>query len=157
MAYKTYRECRETFAKNKLSLSNETLLELIKSLEKLAESAIFKNEKDEIEDLVFDIEIEQERRITPIALAPSEIESSYVNFSAIAPSDVVCITLFNEKTKSLMYEVECEAIRISLCLTEGNRTQAAKMLGLSIRTLRNKINLMHESKRIRSYDISRLC
>jgi DNA-binding NtrC family response regulator len=37
-------------------------------------------------------------------------------------------------------EIEKKAILDTLVATEGNRTKAAELLGISIRTLRNKLN-----------------
>jgi two-component system response regulator FlrC len=37
-------------------------------------------------------------------------------------------------------EIEKRAILRTLLATEGNRTKAAELLGISIRTLRNKLN-----------------
>jgi DNA-binding protein Fis len=42
-----------------------------------------------------------------------------------------------------MREMEKSLIIETLNQVEGNRTHAAKMLGISIRTLRNKINEYH--------------
>ncbi|MHB1285224.1 MAG: sigma-54-dependent transcriptional regulator [Leptospirales bacterium] len=39
-----------------------------------------------------------------------------------------------------VWEVERELIRVTLDACQGNRTQAAKLLGISVRTLRNKLN-----------------
>src|SRR5208283_2759600 len=41
-------------------------------------------------------------------------------------------------------ELEKQAIRTALLRTEGNRTQAALLLGISIRTLRNKLQEYRE-------------
>jgi DNA-binding NtrC family response regulator len=41
-------------------------------------------------------------------------------------------------------ELEKQAIRAALLQTEGNRTQAASLLGISIRTLRNKLQEYRE-------------
>jgi DNA-binding NtrC family response regulator len=42
-------------------------------------------------------------------------------------------------------ELEKQAIRAALTQTAGNRTQAAAALGISIRTLRNKLQEYRES------------
>lgn len=45
-------------------------------------------------------------------------------------------------------EVECELIIKTLVDQHGSRTEAAKLLGISIRTLRNKIHEYHERGKI---------
>ena len=45
----------------------------------------------------------------------------------------------------LLSELEKRAIRDALVTTNGNRTQAAELLGISIRTLRNKLKEYRES------------
>jgi DNA-binding NtrC family response regulator len=40
-----------------------------------------------------------------------------------------------------LYQIEREAIIETLVMTEGNRTRAADVLGISIRCLRNKLQL----------------
>ena len=45
-------------------------------------------------------------------------------------------------------EVECELIIKTLADQHGSRTEAAKLLGISIRTLRNKIHEYHERGKI---------
>jgi DNA-binding NtrC family response regulator len=42
-------------------------------------------------------------------------------------------------------ELEKQAIRAALLKTDGNRTQAAVLLGISIRTLRNKLQEYREA------------
>ena len=42
---------------------------------------------------------------------------------------------------STVGEVECALVVQTLACCDGNRTRAARMLGLSVRTLRNKIRL----------------
>ena len=45
-------------------------------------------------------------------------------------------------------EIEKEVIRVTLRETEGNRTHAARMLGVSLRTLRNKLREYREQGEI---------
>ena len=45
-------------------------------------------------------------------------------------------------------EVECELIIETLADQHGSRTEAAKRLGISIRTLRNKIHEYHDRGKI---------
>jgi two-component system, NtrC family, response regulator AtoC len=62
------------------------------------------------------------------------------------------IVTFREPTSSLqvpvgatLEDIEKEMIRRTLVSTEGNRTKAAKMLGVSLRTLQRKLKLMEST------------
>lgn len=56
-------------------------------------------------------------------------------FSGESSSAGVCL-----RAGQSVWEVERELIRVTLDACLGNRTQAAKLLGISVRTLRNKLN-----------------
>lgn len=61
------------------------------------------------------------------------------------PSD--CVQLTFDKIRGfghLVRETERELIRLALLEANHNRTNTAKLLGISIRTLRNKLNLYRE-------------
>ncbi|MBF0574068.1 MAG: helix-turn-helix domain-containing protein, partial [Desulfamplus sp.] len=47
---------------------------------------------------------------------------------------------------SSLREIEEKVIYNTLDRTDGNRTHAAKLLGISVRTLRNKLNEYKEKK-----------
>ena len=55
---------------------------------------------------------------------------------SFAPSEAVSLLV-----GSTVGEVECALVVQTLACCDGNRTRAARMLGLSVRTLRNKIRL----------------
>jgi two-component system response regulator HydG len=44
-----------------------------------------------------------------------------------------------------LVQAESELITRALEVTEGNRTRAAELLGLSVRTLRNKLNALQKA------------
>ena len=54
--------------------------------------------------------------------------------ASLAPSDVVPLLI-----GSTVGEIERELVLQTLARCDGNRTRAARVLGLSVRTLRNKI------------------
>jgi DNA-binding NtrC family response regulator len=54
--------------------------------------------------------------------------------SSLAPNEVVPLLI-----GSTVGEVERELVLQTLCRCDGNRTRAARVLGVSVRTLRNKI------------------
>jgi DNA-binding NtrC family response regulator len=56
--------------------------------------------------------------------------------SALTPDQIVPLLI-----GSTVGEVERELVLQTLARCEGNRTRAARVLGMSIRTLRNKIRL----------------
>jgi DNA-binding NtrC family response regulator len=71
----------------------------------------------------------------PAALVPAEVVPSKPVLSEPSealPAPEVCIRSLGE--------IEKKAILDTLVATEGNRTKAAELLGISIRTLRNKLN-----------------
>ena len=49
-----------------------------------------------------------------------------------------------QNSKYNLAHIEHQTIMAALRETEGNRTKAAEYLGISVRTLRNKINLYRE-------------
>ena len=56
--------------------------------------------------------------------------------SALTPNQIVPLLI-----GSTVGEIERELVLQTLARCEGNRTRAARVLGMSIRTLRNKIRL----------------
>ena len=54
---------------------------------------------------------------------------------SFAPSEAVSLLV-----GSTVGEVECALVVQTLACCDGNRTRAARMLGLSVRTLRNKLD-----------------
>jgi DNA-binding NtrC family response regulator len=54
--------------------------------------------------------------------------------ASLAPSDVVPLLI-----GSTVGEIERELVLQTLARCDGNRTRAARVLGLSVRTMRNKI------------------
>jgi DNA-binding NtrC family response regulator len=66
------------------------------------------------------------RSLAPHALAPQ----------TLAPQDIVPLLI-----GATVGEIERELVLQTLARCDGNRTRAARVLGLSVRTLRNKIRL----------------
>jgi DNA-binding NtrC family response regulator len=70
----------------------------------------------------------------------------------VTPSDLILdIEPYSEGTLELkagmsIKELEKQIIRVTLEETEGNRTRAAEMLGVSLRTLRNKLREYREAE-----------
>jgi DNA-binding NtrC family response regulator len=56
--------------------------------------------------------------------------------ASLAPNDVVPLLI-----GSTVGEIERELVLQTLARCDGNRTRAARVLGMSVRTLRNKIRL----------------
>ena len=59
---------------------------------------------------------------------------------ASAPAEPAAPVALAEAPIRSLGEIEKKAILDTLVATEGNRTKAAELLGISIRTLRNKLN-----------------
>ena len=66
----------------------------------------------------------------------SEISAPAVPASALTPNQIVPLLI-----GSTVGEIERELVLQTLARCDGNRTRAARVLGLSVRTLRNKIRL----------------
>lgn len=166
--YKSYLELRKAYNLLTHEINKHAFLDFIPKLQEIIPNLYSQYERDLVEDLIDDIEIRIENLDKPKLkkiIEPSE-DTTEDEFElplfgseiiyAIEPSSVVEILVTN-KTSCLMRELEIEAIRYALAFTEGNRTQAAKILGISIRTLRNKINELINTGRIKPYDLSRVC
>jgi DNA-binding NtrC family response regulator len=65
-----------------------------------------------------------------------EISAPALPASALTPNQIVPLLI-----GSTIGEIERELVLQTLARCEGNRTRAARVLGMSIRTLRNKIRL----------------
>ncbi|MHB8422033.1 MAG: sigma-54-dependent transcriptional regulator [Leptospirales bacterium] len=72
-------------------------------------------------------EVRSPGKIVPLVPGPAQTDDS--------SSAGVCL-----RAGQSVWEVERELIRVTLDACTGNRTQAAKLLGISVRTLRNKLN-----------------
>lgn len=69
---------------------------------------------------------------------PFDFEQRAANGGAVAESSAVSTTDASGKVLTIA-ELEKQAIKTALQQTGGNRTKAAELLGISIRTLRNKL------------------
>jgi DNA-binding NtrC family response regulator len=74
-------------------------------------------------------------REVPMANEPA-IHAPDIPASSLTPTEIVPLLI-----GSTVGEVERELVLQTLARCDGNRTRAARVLGLSIRTLRNKIRL----------------
>ena len=66
----------------------------------------------------------------------STIHVPEIPASSLAPNEIVPLLI-----GSTVGEVERELVLQTLARCDGNRTRAARVLGLSVRTMRNKIRL----------------
>ncbi len=64
------------------------------------------------------------------------VPASELPASSLAPNEIVPLLI-----GSTVDEVERELVLQTLARCDGNRTRAARVLGVSVRTLRNKIRL----------------
>ena len=65
---------------------------------------------------------------------PSEVTSPAIPAPALTPNEIVPMLI-----GATVGEIERELVLQTLARCGGNRTPAARVLGLSVRTLRNKI------------------
>ena len=65
---------------------------------------------------------------------PSPVPAPPVPAPSLAPNEIVPLLI-----GATVGEVERELVLQTLCRCDGNRTRAARVLGVSVRTLRNKI------------------
>lgn len=142
-------------------MAKENDLEKLRALKNEAEEhktiCHFHREKETVNDLIDDIEIKieliiEENRLKvklqheQISLRPRLVES-------IIPS--TNCTLYIDGSCSFR-EIEREAIRVTLARHRDNRTKTAKDLGISIRTLRNKLNEYLKNGEVAVYELSRI-
>ena len=72
--------------------------------------------------------------VIPLSVVPGSVDSAPV--LSLAPNEIVPLLI-----GSTVGEVERELVLQTLARCDGNRTRAARVLGVSVRTLRNKIRL----------------
>jgi len=154
MIFLNYMDARSYFQKNKEKLDTNSSSKLAEALERLAIRDIFN--KEDIEDLIDDVEtnldrIHIEKADMLINAYPEKYKDSVY---AITPSYDVSILLLNPDSTSLVKEVERELYRLVLIKNDHNRTKTAKELGISIRTLRNKINEYIENGEVNEIELS---
>jgi DNA-binding NtrC family response regulator len=77
-----------------------------------------------------------ESAVVESAFVESAIHASEIPAPALAPNEVVPLLI-----GSTVGEVERELVLQTLARCDGNRTRASRVLGVSVRTLRNKIRL----------------
>ena len=80
----------------------------------------------------------QESLVSASLMAASFITAQTASAESIAPTPNQIVPFLIGSTVG---EIERELVLQTLLRCNGNRTHAARMLGLSIRTLRNKIRL----------------
>lgn len=150
-------EVREYLNKFGAKATVAELKSLLSHVENISKVYTFGFQKELFQDLMDDIENEIDIRksiTTSDDVRPVTNKNSVLT---IRPSLEVDIVIFSDKPISLLREVEKEVIRIALLKCEGNRTKTAKFLGMSIRTLRNKINEYLESGEICEVELPGIC
>lgn len=101
--------------------------------------ALLRNEKNEFSELLEDIESEIER-LVELEKNSEPVKSELVRVFHVMPSDSVVVSVIDDDCRNLLEECEREIIAQTLQRFKGNRTQTSKYLGISIRTLRNRLN-----------------
>jgi DNA-binding NtrC family response regulator len=74
--------------------------------------------------------------VVPLSVVSVSVDPPVLSAPALAPNEVVPLLI-----GSTVGEIERELVLQTLARCDGNRTRAARVLGVSVRTLRNKIRL----------------
>jgi DNA-binding NtrC family response regulator len=159
MEIRNYIEARGIFQERGAFLKKAELEIISERLEALRKETVFLHEKEEIDDLLEDIEIKlDEISALEVKGLPSKaVEIKSGPLMVLRPSYDVMISVLDYSSLNLMGEAEKELYRIVLIKNKGHRTRAARDLGVSIRTLRNKIDDWFRNGEINEVDVSRLC
>ena len=152
--FRNYMDVRQFFNEKRKSLNEGDLLSILKAIQALKEKEIFQGEIEKLDDLEMDVELCLEGCPEPIA--PKKIGNPET-ITIISPSFNVDLVVFNEYSTNLAWETEKELIRTLLIKFEGNRTKTANALGISIRTLRNKIKEYKENGETETINLSAIC
>lgn len=141
----SYIAARGFFQDRKRFLSLGELFSLQNQLERIREVAVFRDEKRDIDDLMLDIEClvdEKEAELKAIeeAAKPQKELDQVEYIQEVTPSLYLDISVLDFASGNLFKEAERELISQALQYYNGNRTKTASGLGISIRTLRNKLN-----------------
>lgn len=140
--FNNYISVRTFFQERKSRLALGELYSLVNQLKNIRKVAVFRSEKADIDDLMLDIEClidEQEEKLKePEPEVEVETEKEYEQ--EVSPSLYLNIDVMDFASGNLFKEAERELISQTLTYFKGNRTKTAQGLGISIRTLRNKLN-----------------
>lgn len=151
-------------------LTIRELRHLIKRVKKVKELHVFKKEIDDCEDLILDIQVHIENIISKKKIEREfqtkrdeerlqrmegktirEIETE----SKEKDSAVLKLTIDFEKLgnniDNLWDQLEEELLRVTLSYFNGNRTKACRAMGISIRTVRNKLHKYNQEGRVVDY------
>lgn len=155
--FDSHFELRNYFNKIRTKATVGDFSELLKIAKNMLGGYVSDLQKEAVEDLI--IEIENDLDILKSTSDSSSKDMSLVKrtICVLSPSLDVEIIIFNEKPNNLLRELEKEAIRISLIKFKGNRVKSAGFLGISIRTLRNKINEYMSTGEIHEIELPRIC
>lgn len=154
MEFTNYIDGRAHFQKIKMNPRPELLEDLENNLSILKEKMLLRNEREEIDELLDEVEGFK----TLIQNRPSEPKQSLDHTrKKIIPINKVpdlSIKVMSFNRPGLMKRTEQALYRMVLEHFEGNRTRTAVALGVSIRTLRNKLIQFEKNYKEREMDIT---
>jgi transcriptional regulator with AAA-type ATPase domain len=128
-----YIQYRMYFSQKKDQLSKRQMQSLIDRLEGLRELVDQQSEIENLDDLILDIE---DRMEAPIPKRPRGNEPLKTTNVKVCELKIV-IPNWNEG--DISKKVEREILRLALQQTNGNKTQAARLLGVTYVTVKNRI------------------
>ena len=147
--------------RERLNASNDILAikELLFNASQFKDECVFKEEKDIFDNLIDDIE-EKIFVLSQKAKASKDELSSKDNRENQEKEKRLVLDIHESENCTIIFhgqcsirEIEKEAIRIALKSFGYNRTKTAVYLGISVRTLRNKLNEYITSGEVGIYEI----
>lgn len=142
------------FEEKKNDMSLQDLLLFKRKMLELRKHAIFLQEKKEINSTI--LQVEDLVDIKKTIMRAEEEEAARQTESMpekpkqrpeISPSLFISISVLDFDQNNLMAEAERELICQALAYHNGNRSKTARSLGISVRTIRNKLNQFRQEDR----------
>ncbi len=136
---RTIPDCRSYFEKRKHYFSEEEKNVFIKKCEGLRDNCFDPNFYDSFQDLIDEIEVVPTKRGQPKKISKAT-STKKVSETQLQGSTLISIEISDLLSEGVLRLVHKELLRLAIEKCKGNRTETAKYLGVSIRTLRNWIN-----------------
>lgn len=145
--FNNYFDFREYFNKYKHRLNKGDLNKFRYEVQNRLEIQENTEYLNEFKNLIEDIEEEIDLKSRVFVLV-KRTEPVTKDTSLLIPSGDISINIKSFDGGDFLHKLEKEAIRLALLAFDGNREKTCKFLGLSVRTLRNKINEYLDSDQV---------
>lgn len=151
----TYIQLRMFFQSRRNELTIRELRKIIKDTEEVKKLQVFRKEVEDCEDLILDVrvfienliqkkkverEFEAKRDEQRLKFLEGKTIRQIEELKQNPVSNILELKEDDFKVGDLWRKVEKDLYRRTLVYFKGNRTQTSNALGVSIRTLRNRIN-----------------